>query len=783
MALSDRGIGTLRTVGASNARHAPQALASPTNVVFRRSAPAFASLALLPPSRAPRARLPHVCAYGKGSDPQFDRRAALASGAADASSSPLPRPVRGSALPSPPSRSRSSSPRPAQASTTSVPVGPGTSVPGGGSTARGRSSSFVLSPALLSSYRQLAPFPGPVPASASGPSPDSAAPRRPSAPPLRRPLRIAMFVEPSPFTYVSGYRNRYTNAIVHLQRLGCQVLVVTPGRPMWGPLGAGGRAARPQPAEFCGAKVHEVLSVGIPWWYPELPLSLGAGRSTKEVVRAFAPDLIHCTSPGLLTLGAWAHARSLDVPIVLAYHTHVPKYLASYNIGHLGPLFWSLLRTFHGKAARTLVTSQPLADELHQQGVGKRTGAKETEAEEPQGDARPLHAQGKQLEEDWFGAVAARRANASGSPFASTETPSTASTPRASASTSVFSSLFSAFSSPSSSSSSSPSFSAASSPTPVSSTIEVWQRGVDADLFTPAAGSAAARDALLRGDAEALRAIGKAMEEAKEKEGEKSGTVESALGVRCKTPHGLSIDRASKSSASSSAAGADAMSSSSVPSAGQSKKHLLLSVGRLGSEKNLSFLRPILERLPDAHLAFVGDGPQRASLEAEFAGLPVSFLGMQSGKALSAAYASADVFVMPSESETLGFVVLEAMASALPPVAVRAGGIPDVVGDKEGKAALLYEPGDVDGAVQRIRALLDSPERRKAMGRAARNEVSKWDWGAATAKLLSSTYLPVVEDARRRKGLGSLMAPDLDDDSWQWGTDSDAEWIMGGEGI
>lgn len=49
------------------------------------------------------------------------------------------------------------------------------------------------------------------------------------------------------------------------------------------------------------------------------------------------------------------------------------------------------------------------------------------------------------------------------------------------------------------------------------------------------------------------------------------------------------------------------------------------------------------------------------------------------GEDLSAAYASADIFAMPSESETLGFVVLEAMASRLPVVAVRAGGIPDII--------------------------------------------------------------------------------------------------------
>jgi hypothetical protein len=65
-------------------------------------------------------------------------------------------------------------------------------------------------------------------------------------------------------------------------------------------------------------------------------------------------------------------------------------------------------------------------------------------------------------------------------------------------------------------------------------------------------------------------------------------------------------------------------------------------------------LQDILERVPGARLAFVGDGPAREELKAYFAGTPTVFTGMLHGEELSAAYASADVFVMPSETETLG---------------------------------------------------------------------------------------------------------------------------------
>lgn len=86
-------------------------------------------------------------------------------------------------------------------------------------------------------------------------------------------------------------------------------------------------------------------------------------------------------------------------------------------------------------------------------------------------------------------------------------------------------------------------------------------------------------------------------------------------------------------------------------------------------------------RIPKARLALVGGGPDSESLKEHFKGTKTVLAGQMTGEALSQAFASADVFVMPSDTETLGFVVLESMASGVPVVGANAGGIPDLIDD------------------------------------------------------------------------------------------------------
>ena len=122
---------------------------------------------------------------------------------------------------------------------------------------------------------------------------------------------------------------------------------------------------------------------------------------------------------------------------------------------------------------------------------------------------------------------------------------------------------------------------------------------------------------------------------------------------------------------------------------------ILLYVGRIAPEKGLDVLLKAVKTLnhwgTSFKLILVGDGPSREKLEAM--GIDnVLFLGYKTGRELQEIYASADLFVFPSTTETFGNVVLEAMCSGLPVVAARAGGVKDNVIDMYN--GMTFQPGD-----------------------------------------------------------------------------------------
>ena len=360
-------------------------------------------------------------------------------------------------------------------------------------------------------------------------------------------MRIALFTETF-LPKVDGIVTRLRHTIEHLERNGDRVLVVAPDGGL---------------TEYKGAKIHGVPGMPLPL-YPELKLALPP-LGTRNAIEEFQPDLIHVVNPAFLGVGGIYYAKTMNIPLVASYHTHLPQYLHHYGLGALEGLLWELLKAAHNKARLNLCTSSAMVNELDNHGIER---------------------------------------------------------------------------------------------------VDLWQRGVDTEMFQPHLASAQMRSRLSQGNPD---------------------------------------------------------------------DPLLLYVGRVSAEKQIDQIKPVLEAIPQARLAIVGDGPNRDALEAYFAGTKTNFVGYLQGLELASAFASADAFVFPSRTETLGLVLLEAMAAGCPVVAARSGGIPDIVTD--GVNGYLFEPDDPDGAITATQSLLEATKAREELRRNARKEAEQWGWAAATQQL------------------------------------------------
>jgi len=165
--------------------------------------------------------------------------------------------------------------------------------------------------------------------------------------------------------------------------------------------------------------------------------------------------------------------------------------------------------------------------------------------------------------------------------------------------------------------------------------------------------------------------------------------------------------------------------------------YLLIYVGRLSAEKQIERIKPVLESIPNACLALVGDGPYRNQLEKIFENTKTNFIGYLSGDELASAYASGDIFLFPSSTETLGLVLLEAMAAGCPVIGANKGGIPDIISD--GINGCLYNPDEKDNGekslIEATKKIIENQDKREVMRQEARNEAEKWDWNQATLQL------------------------------------------------
>jgi glycosyltransferase involved in cell wall biosynthesis len=172
-------------------------------------------------------------------------------------------------------------------------------------------------------------------------------------------------------------------------------------------------------------------------------------------------------------------------------------------------------------------------------------------------------------------------------------------------------------------------------------------------------------------------------------------------------------------------------------------------VSRIAPEKNVGYLADSLaivaERRPQVRIMFVGDGPSREALEARM-GASTRFAGYRTGDDLADHYAAGDVFAFASTTETFGNVVLEAMASGMPVVALRAGGVGEIVHDEE--TGLLLDPdAPPDAFARAVIRLADRVELRRRMALAARAYAESQSWDAIMDGLRDH-YAQVIEQAR-----------------------------------
>ena len=174
----------------------------------------------------------------------------------------------------------------------------------------------------------------------------------------------------------------------------------------------------------------------------------------------------------------------------------------------------------------------------------------------------------------------------------------------------------------------------------------------------------------------------------------------------------------------------------------------VIHVGRIAPEKNLALavraFRAIREVRPDARFIWVGDGPARAALQKK--NPDFHFCGMQHGQALARHYASADLFLFPSLTETFGNVTLEALASGLPVAAFDYGAAREHLNEACGRRVPF---GDEDGFVRAACDLARAPELASSMRNAARRAVAGLDPQTVTASfasLLTALAQPAAND-------------------------------------
>jgi sulfoquinovosyltransferase len=133
------------------------------------------------------------------------------------------------------------------------------------------------------------------------------------------PLKVCLVVEPSPLTYISGYKNRFHALLETLHGHDDHVELVTV------------ETTHPDPPRWWKDRypVHYARGIRLPW-YPTITLSTDWTGKVLKTVWRMKPDILHVTSPSLFIFPAIVASRLFGIPLIASYHTHLPVYLRSY---------------------------------------------------------------------------------------------------------------------------------------------------------------------------------------------------------------------------------------------------------------------------------------------------------------------------------------------------------------------------------------------------------------------------------------------------------------------
>ncbi|MBM6646758.1 MULTISPECIES: glycosyltransferase family 1 protein [unclassified Bacillus (in: firmicutes)] len=167
-------------------------------------------------------------------------------------------------------------------------------------------------------------------------------------------------------------------------------------------------------------------------------------------------------------------------------------------------------------------------------------------------------------------------------------------------------------------------------------------------------------------------------------------------------------------------------------------KYILSYVGRLAPEKDIDTLQTLIQTTnkerDDIHWLIAGDGPLAKGLHENVPKTNVTFTGYLQGTNLAEVYASSDLMVFPSTTETFGNVVLESLACGTPVIGANSGGVKNIIKDE--KTGFLCEPKNEDSFLSSIYELLNNEEMRKQMSQDAHSYAATKSWDEISSDLL-----------------------------------------------